>query len=226
MYFSRAQLSRTAFGQDENWELATNGYRAHQLVWSLFSDHEDRTRDFIFRWDTDGALPVLYIVSKRPPVDREANFDILQSKTYAPKLRQGQELAFSLRANPVVKSRDEKGRQLVHDVVMNAKFELRSDPAGEQELTQAELVDREGIKWLQRRTDQYGFVFETHQVLTEAYERHEFRKSRDHRRVVISTIDYQGRLTVTNPDRFTQALFNGVGPSKAFGCGLMLVRPL
>ncbi|WP_083803977.1 type I-E CRISPR-associated protein Cas6/Cse3/CasE [Desulfonatronospira thiodismutans] len=31
-------------------------------------------------------------------------------------------------------------------------------------------------------------------------------------------------LEVTEPDSFKETLFNGLGRSRAFGCGLMLVR--
>ena len=39
-----------------------------------------------------------------------------------------------------------------------------------------------------------------------------------------STVDFQGLLQITDPQRFKAMLFKGLGPSKAFGCGLMLVR--
>lgn len=227
MYFSRAELSQAAFGRDKNWQLATNGYRAHELVWSLFSDHPDRKRDFIFRWDTDGPVPQLYTVSERKPADISGNFRTLQTKPYDPALDEGQPLAFSLRANAVVKKRDEQGRQSVHDVVMNKKYELRE--AGEwkdADITQAQLVQSAGTEWLTSRQEQYGFEIRPEDILTEAYERHEFRKSKNKRRVVIATIDFQGRLRVTDPKRFKDALISGVGPSKAFGCGLLLVRPI
>jgi CRISPR system Cascade subunit CasE len=227
MYFSKAELSRHALGRDQNWELSTNGYRSHQLVWSLFSDTDERDRDFIFRWETDGRLPVLYTVSEREPVDREGYFGRLGTKKYAPKLVEGQPLAFSLRANSVVKKRDEDGRQTVHDVVMNAKHELRqADEWEDCELTQAELVQREGLEWLSSRSKQYGYELDPGAVSAEGHQRHEFRKAGNGRRVVISTIDFRGRLRVANPARFSAALVNGVGPSKAFGCGLMLVRPI
>lgn len=38
-----------------------------------------------------------------------------------------------------------------------------------------------------------------------------------------SSVDFDGELTVTDPELFQAMLFNGVGPSKAFGCGLMMV---
>lgn len=227
MYFSKAILSREAFGRDHNWQLATNGYRGHQLVWSLFSDNPDRERDFIFRWDTDEQLPVLHTVSERKPVDREGNFRELQAKPYDPKLTTGQQLQFRLRANAVVKKRDEQGRQQVHDVVMNAKYEMRQQGSWEdRDITQAQLVHREGFRWLNERGDANGYAVSENEVTTESHQRHEFRKSEGGRQIVISTIDYRGTLRVTDPERFYEMLMQGLGPSKAFGCGMMLVRPV
>jgi CRISPR system Cascade subunit CasE len=39
-----------------------------------------------------------------------------------------------------------------------------------------------------------------------------------------SSIDFEGEIEVVNTELLTRALFNGIGPSKSFGCGLMLVR--
>ena len=39
-----------------------------------------------------------------------------------------------------------------------------------------------------------------------------------------SSLDYEGVLTVTDPDRFLGMLKSGMGKARAFGCGLMLIR--
>ncbi|WP_407081634.1 type I-E CRISPR-associated protein Cas6/Cse3/CasE [Methylomonas montana] len=31
-------------------------------------------------------------------------------------------------------------------------------------------------------------------------------------------------MQITDPEKFRQALFQGIGRSKAFGCGLLMVR--
>lgn len=41
-----------------------------------------------------------------------------------------------------------------------------------------------------------------------------------------STVDFSGERTVTDPGLFGTALPTGIGHAKAFGCGLLLVRPL
>ena len=39
-----------------------------------------------------------------------------------------------------------------------------------------------------------------------------------------SALDFSGELTVIDPAAFIVALSKGIGPAKAFGCGLLLVR--
>jgi CRISPR system Cascade subunit CasE len=49
---------------------------------------------------------------------------------------------------------------------------------------------------------------------------------RSNRGISLSTLDFEGSLTVTDPADFLNALLSGIGPAKAFGCGLLLVRRL
>lgn len=39
-----------------------------------------------------------------------------------------------------------------------------------------------------------------------------------------SSVDFTGELQITEIDKFKEALFSGIGRSKAFGCGLLMVR--
>lgn len=220
MIFSRARLSRAAFGREENWQLDANAYRAHEIVWRLFSDSPERKRDFLFRWESAvrHTTPVLYVVSERPPVDVHGLFAELRTKEYDPQLESGERLAFRLRANPVVKRRDENGRQIVHDVVMDAKTRDDGD------LNHYDLVQQASVDWLLARSEKAGFVIDPGRVMVERYTRHEFRKTRGGRRVVIATVDFDGMLEVSDPERLRATLFEGLGPSKGFGCGLFMVR--
>ncbi|MCI0421919.1 MAG: type I-E CRISPR-associated protein Cas6/Cse3/CasE [Acidobacteria bacterium] len=53
---------------------------------------------------------------------------------------------------------------------------------------------------------------------------HDTWRQRHGKKIELSTLDFEGVLLVTEPDRFLRALLSGIGPAKAFGCGLMLVR--
>ncbi|MGY6275374.1 type I-E CRISPR-associated protein Cas6/Cse3/CasE [Methylomonas sp. MgM2] len=39
-----------------------------------------------------------------------------------------------------------------------------------------------------------------------------------------SSVDFCGELQITDPEKFRQTLFNGLGRAKAFGCGLLMVK--
>ena len=42
--------------------------------------------------------------------------------------------------------------------------------------------------------------------------------------MLYSTLDFQGVLTVGDPDSLLPAIARGFGAAKAYGCGLMLIR--
>ena len=72
--------------------------------------------------------------------------------------------------------------------------------------------------------DRNGFSFEPGQVVADGYQQHLSRTRRQKPLIRYSTVDFQGILTVVNTDRFRRALFSGIGRSKAFGCGLLLIK--
>jgi CRISPR system Cascade subunit CasE len=125
-WLTRAQLRRTGSAAALVKVLADHAARdvGHALIWSLFADHPDRKRDFLWARMDDGLF---YILSGRPPVDAHGLFEIDPPKVFALALTAGDTLAFSLRANPVVRRRgdtlrpDGKTRRVKKDdVVMNA----------------------------------------------------------------------------------------------------------
>ena len=208
------------------WQAIRNPYDVHAMVWRIFSDGSKKERDFLYRLDLQERSPLIYAVSKSDPVDLEGIWHVEQ-KNYQPVLKTGQHLGFSLRANPIRTKWDEKGCQKRHDVVMDAKTLLEASgcppDACPPELV---LVQKEGFSWLASRCERLGFAVGEGMVRADGYQQHRFRKWNGKMNVTISTIDFTGVLTVTDPDRFEETLYTGVGPAKSFGCGLLLVRPL
>ena len=43
--------------------------------------------------------------------------------------------------------------------------------------------------------------------------------------IQFSSVDYSGVLVVNDPERFLQRLAVGFGKSRAFGCGMMMIKP-
>ncbi|MFJ4920660.1 type I-E CRISPR-associated protein Cas6/Cse3/CasE [Streptomyces sp. NPDC088725] len=57
-------------------------------------------------------------------------------------------------------------------------------------------------------------------------QRHSFTKSGGGPHVTFHSATFEGRLRITDPKAFTARLVEGIGPSKAYGCGLLTLAPL
>lgn len=224
MYFSRISLSPHANIQQVARQVCLDAYREHQFLWRLFEQDPDAERDFLFRRDTTASRPRFFLLSRRPPRQRDSLW-MTETKPFCPALRNGQRLAFSLRANPVVTRRDKEGRQVRHDVVMDMKHRL-----GFKEISPSErpampaLIHKAGFEWLQNRAGRNGFSVSSDAVRIEGYQRHRAFKKGCKQSIRYSTLDFAGLLTVEDAEVFREALLNGIGPAKSFGCGLLLVR--
>ncbi len=207
-YFSHVRLQGSP--RQDAWlrDLSRHGepYRDHALIWRLFPG-DGAARDFVFRRLEDEKS--FYVVSARPP-QADAGLFHIQSKSYTPQLESGDWLRFDLRANPTVSVRRENGRSQRHDVLMHAKHQADS------------VQDAAGRDWLLSRAEQWGLVFRAESLIQNGYRQQ--RLKRKGKNIEFSTLDYQGVAQVTDPELLRQALLEGVGHSKGFGCGLLLVK--
>lgn len=225
MYMSRAKMLPTAV-LDKSFNNMASNYKIHRLIWSLFSKGSDDERSFLYRQESDGILPTFYIVSESEPEEESGLWD-LNVKSYDPVLQSRQDLSFSLRANPIVSKRDEKGKQHRHDVVMDEKDHMKKvNSDNDNHPPVAEIVQKKGVEWLQKKAAKCGFSINEEQVRADGYRNHHFYKPNGKHNISFNTIDFTGILTVTDPELFKQTLFEGIGPAKGFGCGLLLVRPI
>lgn len=208
--------------------MAGDAYSNHQLLWRMFTEMADR--EFLFRQEMEHeqlppeadprGLPVFYVVSDVQPTPVSG---LLQTETkpLVPQLSVGDMLAFRLRANPTV-SRKKAGekRSRRHDVLMDAKKQCHEDQIHDPMAIQASM-EKAALKWLAAQSGKSGFNLESVPQVS-GYRQHVLRrKGRDIR---FSSVDYEGLLTVAEPNRFVDMLGKGLGKSKAFGCGLMMVR--
>lgn len=137
MYFSRVRIRPDV--RDLHLLVSGNGYGAHQLLWKLFPGEEQRS--FLFREEVAKEQipfhkgvrgePLFYLVSARKPISDHPIFAV-ESKPYAPRLADGDRLAFRLRANPTIARKEEgKKNSPRHDVVMDAQYHLLRELAAE-----------------------------------------------------------------------------------------------
>ena len=190
---------------------------AHRLVWSLMSDDPNRTRDFLWREEQQGAFLIL---APRPAAADGGLFDV-ESKPWKPALRAGDRLGFLLRANPTVARSTGPGlRGKRHDVVMDA---LRNVPPGERAAARRQVVVDAGRDWLARQGGRAGFVLDADTLRVDGYDTVRIPRSK-HDAVEFGRLEFEGVAEVTDPSVFLTAVVGGFGRARAFGCGLMLLR--
>jgi CRISPR system Cascade subunit CasE len=130
---------------------------------------------------------------------------LLGYREFRPKPQVGQRLAFVLTANPTKKIRDEQ---------------MAAKPGKNIDKCRVPLIREEEQKlWLARKVNGAAVLESTtvipHPTLF-------FRKG--NRAGKLATLTFEGVLKVSAPGELVRLLENGIGPAKAFGCGLMLVR--
>lgn len=233
MYLSRVRVAPNGLDAATLARLMQgDAYGNHQLLWRLFPEQDERP--FLFRQELEGesplasperpqGLPLFYVLSNVEPTPLP---DLLhcEPKPFRPHLRAGQRLAFRLRANPTVARRD-PGRKNSrrHDVLMDAKAAARAE--GETDSASiGERMDRAARDWLtdEQRAERAGYHLDMPPAVG-AYQQHVQR--RKGREIRFSSVDYEGVLTVTDSDRFWHTVSAGIGHSRAFGCGMWMIRP-
>lgn len=198
------------------WESARNPYELHRNVWRLFpgekresrASGEDSRQGFLFRIErhSTGRPARLLVQSRRPPVPADG-ISLLGTREFHPQPEVNQRLGFVLTAN-VVKT--------ITDTARDAKPDKKS------EKSRVPLIREEDRRdWLRRKLEASVDV-ETAEVL--AHPPLYFRKGGYGGK--IATCTFEGVLRVKEPDSLKKLLENGIGPAKAFGCGLLLVRSL
>jgi CRISPR system Cascade subunit CasE len=121
-------------------------------------------------------------------------------------LRAGQTLGFRLRANPV--------KRLNNDIP-------------EKKLKKGQRIglfdEGEQLAWLQRQATENGFALGNVHIVDEGFHG---GKTKDEQRLKFFAVRFEGHLQVTDPDKLLEAVKSGIGPAKAFGCGLLSLAPV
>lgn len=85
-----------------------------------------------------------------------------------------------------------------------------------------ELTYQHGVQWLQSREQRFGYEIE--EIAYAEYAPLEFKQIE--RFIRIGTVNYTGVLKVAQSDYFKNALINGMGRGKAWGCGLLMCKKM
>lgn len=230
MYLSRVRVDLNGLSREALFDVMQGAaYGAHQLLWQAFPGH-DGARPFLFRQEMEEdteqgkppkGLPLFYVLSDQEPISIAGLLDV-QCKPFAPTLREGEQLAFRLRANPTVARRVEGARHSPRsDVLMAAKKLFPPGQRTSPECVQA--MDQAARDWLHTRAEALGFRLPMDPEVG-AYRQHVLQKPGRRDAIQYSSVDYEGLLEVADLGRLIETLAHGVGRAKAFGCGLMLIR--
>lgn len=193
------------------WKQAKNPYQFHQSLWKLFPDCDDAGRDFLFRVEQfqPGVGAQVLLQSAHKPEGSEQSPLLLAQREFALNIPKGQRLRFRLRANPIKTIKDSskgtierKGKTFTRTVRVPLLHE-------DQQQT-----------WLERKFHGFGLL-ETLIVQPEPVMY--FRKLKEGRSGKIQTVLFDGVMRVTDPAVFESQIIQGIGPAKAFGCGLLSV---
>lgn len=215
MFLSRVTLDLTKLTPDmwQKWQ-AVQPYASHQWLWQLFTEQNER--QFLFRHEPTAQGDSFYLLSEQAPAADRSLFSII-SKPFTPQLAEGMTLAFSLRANPVVTRNGKRS-----DVLMDAKYQAKLQGADASEFP--ERQEKAAFAWLKAQGERGGFAVEPQDVQVAGQQRQRFTRKTGEQPITFTTVDFAGSLTVTNTPLFMQTLKNGLGKSKAMGCGLLLIR--
>lgn len=126
-------------------------------------------------------------------------------KSFDPTPPLGSTLRFRLTANPTVKSQSK--REFANKTRIPIKRE------------------EEQLNWLLRKAEQHGFMVLRAQISGKDEITDWIKRSDNTHKLSLFTVQFDGILQVTDPIRFAAALAAGIGPAKAFGCGLLSIAP-
>jgi CRISPR system Cascade subunit CasE len=115
-------------------------------------------------------------------------------KAFEPQFSKGQMLAFRLRANPTVKR---NGKRL------------------------GLYREEEQLEWLERKAEDHGFRLAAVRIANDEIIDGWLKRDEERHKLRLLAVRFDGVLQVDDPERFLQAVRDGIGSGKGLGCGLL-----
>jgi CRISPR system Cascade subunit CasE len=195
---------------------------------------------FLWREESSG---VFFWLGPNPSSD-QVYFDI-EAKPFIPVLTIGQRLEFKLRVNATTSRHFERAKDGLPksdwvrgkrvDVVIDA---MRQAGIGSDKNTRPNAGHGQGpyakhrenyaksalTAWLEGQGIRHGFKCLSNNV--EGYRTAEIPRTKVSNSARFAVSDLSGLLEVNDPAAFAKKLIAGFGHAKAFGCGLMMIRPV
>jgi len=184
----------------------TDDYSLHKLIYNLFDDirtpeekAQGKSRGFVFsdRGVTSGGNRRILMLSNRPPAVKSGGRGSLVVKDLPEDFFEKKLYRFQITANT---TKTQSGKIVSihsHDEIKN---------------------------WLVSRSQAWGFSV-VGEVGVNSVDVLKFRAQKNNL-VTLCKADLFGVLCVSDPKIFKDSVLLGLGPGKAFGCGLLQILPL
>lgn len=187
-----------------------DAYDWHQRVWEAFGGRDGQPRDFLARVDRKEEAFSVLILSQSPPAKPDwCPTEYFSSKPIPDRFFTHSRYFFSLMANPTKKLRVEN-----------------IDGSRKKNGRRVALAKREElVAWLQRKAEAGGFSFNPDSLRTIPRGREFFHKDST-TRGAHAAIEFCGELTVADTGQFRATIAAGIGSAKAFGFGLLVLKPI
>lgn len=212
-------------GRSTSWEIAmyysqcvlnsvkpVNPYLLHEKIWQLFPEKDDERRSFLFRVENLGQIGVQHIllqsIHEPQPANGELVLVIKPKEVQFDGITNGASYRFMLRANPTKRIKDSGGK------------------TSNQGKVRVPIIDEdEIIAWLSR---QFEGLAEIKAVTLARQDLLYFQKNKGNQNHFgkIQTVTYSGILTVIEAKLLVNKMIEGIGPAKAFGCGLLTLAKI
>jgi CRISPR system Cascade subunit CasE len=174
-----------------------DSYAWHQAIWDIFPGREHKKRDFLFRLDSMRNNTRLLLLSPVPPILPEWGEG--STKKISSAFLGHNAYQFQLKANPVKRLRETGKRVGIY-------------------------CEEELVNWIHRKGETGGFeIFQEYLNVSPPMAEYFNRNGRKGKHI---SVDFSGVLQVRNPQHFENAFYNGIGPAKAFGFGMLMLQPI
>jgi len=189
-----------------------NIYQIHQDLWLLFPGQDDKPRRFLFRVEQQqaGVGASILMQSETAPSSVNEQIKLLGTREYPLSVPKNQRLRFLLVANPVKTIKDQHERKNSKGVVKSNRVPL--------------IREEEQHNWIERKLQSWAQLDSL--LVRPCPPLYFYKRDRQYPKGYggkIAPVAFEGVLTVQEPDTFIEQIKQGIGPAKAFGCGLLSV---
>ncbi|MBW1897398.1 MAG: type I-E CRISPR-associated protein Cas6/Cse3/CasE [Deltaproteobacteria bacterium] len=197
-------------------------YAWHRRRWECYPDTPDAKREFLIRIEQlEGAFRIWMLAQRKPLRPQWCPPDGFALKKIAASFLSHRYYAFDLRANPTkcIVQRDANGVR---------KRQGKRIPLVKHDELRAWLERKGKVRCRDQDTGldvPGGFqIVEEKPLEISPMEENHFRKKGQ--AGYHGGVQFRGTLEVTNPEKFVETYYSGLGSAKSFGFGLLLLAPI